>query len=58
MAIAKKSTKTVKEVINKEIKCICLKRITTVNGSFDINKEVVLTEEEFNYFDKLKAVKR
>tara|TARA_R110002126_G_scaffold110961_3_gene248706 strand:+ start:1889 stop:2071 length:183 start_codon:yes stop_codon:yes gene_type:complete len=58
MPTEKKPTKTVKAVVSKNVKCICLKKITTKSGSFNVDSEVTLTETEFNHFSKSKAIKK
>jgi hypothetical protein len=55
MSTEKKPTKT---VVSKNVKCVCLKKITTNNGSFIVDSEVTLTQTEFNHFSKSKAVKK
>jgi hypothetical protein len=55
MSTEKKPTKT---VVSKNVKCVCLKKITTNNGSFSVDSEVTLTQTEFNHFSKSKAVKK
>jgi mannose/fructose/N-acetylgalactosamine-specific phosphotransferase system component IIB len=53
-----KTIKTVKKVVKKDVKCIVLKNITCSTGFKTKNKEILLSEEDFSYFEKLKAVKK